>query len=378
MYNNAFDQARFEAFAGRMLATLNEGSVAVMTSVGHRTGLFEALARLPAATSDEIAAAAGLAERYVREWLAVMVTGRVVEYDPDDQTYRLPAEHAAWLTSSAPVSNIAVSAQFVSLMGEIEDRIVDAFQAGGGPTYDDYPRFHDIMAEASGQSIVKALTEAILPLVPGLTEALERGIDVLDVGCGQGRALVTLAEAFPRSRFTGYDFEERALAVGRQAAAERGLTNVRFAVQDVARLAETAAYDVAFAFDAIHDQADPVGVMANVRRALRPDGLFLMQDIRGSSHLQQNLEHPAAPLFYAISTTHCMAVSLGQGGAGLGTMWGEELALAVLAEGGFGRVEVRQLSHDLFNNYYIARPTGGAASLPDWAAERLAYAVPVR
>src|SRR5215210_4457901 len=184
-----FDQGRAEAFAGRLLDDLNGGAVMIMTSIGHRTGLFDAMAGLPPSTTEQIAEAANLNERYVREWLAAMVVGGVVEHDPQDGTYHLPPEHAAFLTRAATPDNIAVTAQFIPVLASVEDRIVESFQKGGGVPYSAYTRFHEVMAEDSGQTVVAALTDYILPLVPGLTGLLKAGLDVLDVGCGSGRTL---------------------------------------------------------------------------------------------------------------------------------------------------------------------------------------------
>jgi SAM-dependent methyltransferase len=352
------NQARSEAFAERMLGILNGGALAVMTSIGHRTGLFDSMAMLPPASSAELAAAAGLSERYVREWLGAMVTGGIISYDPEAHTCHLPAEHAAWLTRAASPNNLATTCQFIPLMGAVEEQILTAFRDGGGLHYHDYPRFHEVMAEDSSQTVVAALFETILPLVPGLEAALAEGIDVLDLGCGRGLALIALARAFPRSRFSGYDLGADAIDYAQAEARRLGLENLRFAALDAAQLAEHARYDLVCTFDAIHDQAEPARVLANIRRALRPGGTYLMQDIRASSELHRNIGHPLAPLLYTISTIHCTSVSLAAGGAGLGTMWGEELALAMLAEAGFGAVEVRQLPHDIMNSFYIARPNG--------------------
>ena len=206
-----------------MLGVLNDASVALMTTIGHRTGLFDAMAGLPPSTSAEIAAAANLDERYVREWLGAMVAGRIVEHDPPSGTYSLPQEHAALLTRAASPDNLAVTAQFIPLLGSVEDEIVESFREGGGVPYSAYPRFHEVMAEESAQTVVAALTGSILPLVPGLTERLEAGIDVLDVGSGSGRALNLMASAFPNSRFVGYDLSEEAVARASAEAAEHGL-----------------------------------------------------------------------------------------------------------------------------------------------------------
>lgn len=353
MTTQDIDQKKAEAFAGRMIGALNEGAIALMTSIGHRTGLFDAMAGLPASTSAEIAAAAGLHERYVREWLGAMVVGRIVEHDPEERTYRLPPEHAAFLTRAASPENIAVTAQFIPLLGSVEDGIVESFKNGGGVPYSAFHRFHEVMAEDSGQTVVAALFDSILPLVPGLTERLESGMDVLDVGCGSGRALNLMARRFPESRFVGYDISEEAIARACAEAARHGSENVRFEIRDAATLDEVERYDLITTFDVIHDQADPTAVLAGISRALRPDGVYLMQDIAGSSHLQENMDHPIGPFLYTISTMHCMTVSLSQNGAGLGTMWGEEKAREMLHEAGFTGVEVRQLPHDFVNSYYI-------------------------
>jgi SAM-dependent methyltransferase len=356
-----FDQATSEAFAGRMLAIVNDGALALMISIGHRARLFDTMASLPPLTSHELAAAVGLSERYVREWLAALVTGGIIRYDSQARSYYLPAEHAAWLTRAASPNNLAVTCQFIPLMGAVEEAILTAFRSGGGLHYHEYPRFHEVMAEDSAQTVLAVLFDAILPLAPGLDAALRAGIDVLDLGCGRGRALLALAQAFPHSRFNGYDLSDEAIADAQAQARDLDLTNIRFAALDAAQLDERARYDLICTFDAIHDQGDPARVLGNIRRALRPGGTYLMQDIRASSELHHNLEHPAAPLLYTVSAIHCTSVSLAQGGVGLGTMWGEELALAMLAEAGFADVKVKQLPHDIMNNYYIARP-GATAS----------------
>lgn len=353
MNQNEVNPTAVKAFAERLVGMINGGALAVMIGIGHRTKLFDTLAELPPATSGQIAAAAGLQERYVREWLAAMTTGRIVEYDPAYQRYHLPADHAALLTRAATPNNMAVTAQYIGLFGTVEDGIVEAFYKGGGVPYAAFPRFHEVMAEDSHQTVVTALLDQILPLAPGVTEALQRGIDVLDLGCGRGRALILMAATFPNSRFTGYDLSTEATAIGRQAAAEQKLTNITFAAKDVTTLDEPARYDLICTFDAIHDQAQPALVLRNIYRALRPGGIYLMQDIAGSSYVENNLDHPLGPLLYTVSCMHCMTVSLAQNGVGLGTMWGRELARRMLAEAGFTAVEVQQLPHDPFNDYYV-------------------------
>jgi cyclopropane fatty-acyl-phospholipid synthase-like methyltransferase len=192
-----------------------------------------------------------------------------------------------------------------------------------------------------------------------MAERLEAGASVLDLGCGRGRALVMLAERFPASTFVGFDLSADAIAFGREQAEERGLDNLTFEQRDLSTFdvdAEPASFDYVVTFDAVHDQAKPLAMLKGIRRALKNDGTYLMQDIQGSSHHHENLDHPGGPLMYMISTMHCMTVSLAQGGDGLGAMWGEEKARELLAEAGFSAVDVHLLDHDPFNAYYVVRP----------------------
>jgi SAM-dependent methyltransferase len=355
MTTKAIDETRVEAFAEKMLGVLNAGALTLMTSIGHRTGLFDVMSTLPPADSVEIAHRAGLDERYVREWLGAMVTGGIVEHDAATGHYHLPAEHAACLTRAARPNNMAVTSQWIPLLGSVEDQIVECFERGGGVPYSAYGRFHAVMAQVSDQSVVAVLVDAILPEVAGLTEALERGIDVMDVGCGSGRALNLMARTWPNSRFRGYDLSPEAIGRAKREAGELGLANVHFEVRDLCDLDGADRFDLITAFDAIHDQADPHAVLAGIARTLRPDGTFLMQDIAGSSHVHQDVDHPAGTFLYTVSCLHCMTVSLASGGAGLGAMWGRDTACRMLAEAGFADVDVRQLPHDVLNDYYVAR-----------------------
>lgn len=357
--NPLVDAGKQALFEDRLVDTLNAGALCLMTSVGHRTGLFDAMDGMPPSTSPAIAAAASLNERYVREWLGAMVTGGFVDYDPESRTYRLPPEHAACLTRAAAPNNLAVFAQYVPLLGSVEDDIVDCFRNGGGVPYARFGRFHEVMAEDSGQTVLPALIDHILPLAPELTARLETGIRVLDVGCGRGRALNLMAEAFPNSTFVGYDLSEDAIGFARTEAARAGLANLTFEARDLSRFdeeAEPAGYDFITTFDAVHDQAAPLSVLKGIRRSLADGGVYLAQDIKGSSHVHNNVDHPIGTLLYTVSCMHCMTVSLAQDGEGLGAMWGRETAENMFREAGFGSVQVNELDHDIQNLYYVCRP----------------------
>ena len=353
-----FDPRKAEAFAGKLLGALNQGAMCLMTSIGHRTGLFDAMKGRPPSTSGEIAGAAGLNERYVREWLGAMTTAGVIEVDAASERFHLPDEHAASLTRSAGADNVAVFAQYVAILGQVEEDILECFRNGGGVPYERFPRFHEVMAEDSGQSVLSSLESHILPLVPGLADRLRAGIRVLDVGCGSGRILARLAELFPASTFHGMDLSAEGIENGRTAAREAGLKNLTFEQRDLSDFdttAEPEAYDWITTFDAVHDQAKPLHVLRGIHRALRPGGIYMMQDIKGSSHVAGNLDHPIGTFLYTVSCLHCMTVSLAQGGEGLGAMWGEEKTREYLQKAGFGAVEKHELAHDIQNNWYVMR-----------------------
>jgi 2-polyprenyl-3-methyl-5-hydroxy-6-metoxy-1,4-benzoquinol methylase len=344
-----------QEFAERMVGVIDSAALALLLSIGHQTKLFDTMAELPPATSTQIADAAGLNERYVREWLGGVVASRVVDYDPATQTYSLPRHHAAVLTRAAGPDNLTRIAQYIALLGEVEQGIIGCFANGGGLSYSEFPRFHTLTAEMSGEVYDAALVDVVLPLADGLPEMLRAGVNVADIGCGSGHAINVMAKAFPASRFTGIDFSEEGLKAGAAEADALGLTNATFAQADVARLDATEAYDVITVFDAIHDQAQPAQVLANIHRALRPGGVLLMVDIKASSNVEDNVGAPLATYKYTVSTMHCMTVSLALDGAGLGTCWGRQLAMSMLADAGFSDVTISEIESDPQNNYYIAR-----------------------
>ena len=341
-------------FDEQMLDIMNKSALALMLSIGHRTKLFDVMAEIPPSTSRDIALRARLNERYVREWLGALVTSKIVDYDPQAMLYSLSKEKADFLTRNGSF-NFATSMQFIPVMARVEDEIIHCFENGGGVPYESYHRFHDVMAEESNQTVIAELIDGILPIVPGITNKLSQGIRVLDVGCGSGRVINLMAKNFPSSHFHGYDFSVEGITNARDEMKKLGLKNITFEQQDAARFDQVEHFDLITAFDAIHDQAHPDKVLENIRRSLKPDGVFLMQDIAGSSKLENNMHHPLAPFLYTISCLHCMTVSLALDGKGLGAMWGEEKATEMLHDAGFSNVEVKQLPHDPINYFYIAK-----------------------
>ncbi|EON78370.1 putative transcriptional regulatory protein [Lunatimonas lonarensis] len=347
------DPAKAEGFAGSIIEMINQGALGILVSMGHQLGLFDAMVGVPPISSLELAASTGLLERYVREWLYAMAAGRIVEVDISSTYFHLPPEHAQFLSRKFPGDNLALFAQYIPVLAGVEQQVIQCFKQGGGVPYEQYGRFHEVMAEDSGQTILGALFEHILPLVPGLLERLESGVDVLDIGCGSGRAMVLMGETFPNSRFLGIDLCEAPLTAARQRVREKGLNNVHFIQADLTTFCPEGKFDLITAFDAIHDQARPDLVLATVYDCLLDDGVFLMQDIDSSEKVANNLDHPFGRLLYSISTLHCTSVSLAQGGMGLGTMWGTEQANRMLRAAGFRQITENRLPHDPMNCYFV-------------------------
>jgi SAM-dependent methyltransferase len=271
-----------------------------------------------------------------------------------------PPEHAALLTgpgarNAAPMSEIVES--FSAVMPELER----CFRTGGGVPYTAFrPQFTDRMDDAWRRIYDEHLLAGFLAAVPGLADRLAAGARVLDLGCGTGHAVNLMAQAYPRSTLVGCDIAADAIERAERERVAMGVPNARFGVLDAAQLPVTPQFDVITAFDAIHDQVAPDVVLRRVHDALRPDGVFMMVDFKFSSRLERNLANRFAPLYYAISVMHCMTVSLAEGGAGLGTVWGEELARKMLAEAGFGSVEVIDAPRPQ-NCIYFCRPASDDA-----------------
>ena len=355
MDNQDYDNSRAEVFASKMFQFLNGGMLSLMISIGYKTGLFDTISQLKPSTSQEISKAAKLNERYVREWLGAMVTGNIIDYDPSTDKYLLRKEHSTFLTRKSGIDNLAVLAQYVSLMGIVEDKIVECFRNGGGLPYSEYPKFQQLQAEETARIFDSKLTNQILPLIPEINDKMSNGIKVLDIGCGRGHAINLMGKAFPKSKFTGCDISHEGISSAKEEAKNLGLTNVQFEIKDALLIEELGKFDLITAFDTIHDQTQPTKVLKAINGSLNNGGFFLMQDIAASSKVEKNIGSLLAPALYTISTMHCMSVSLAFNGEGLGTMWGKELAVKKLDEAGFKDIKVKNIEGDIMNYYYLSR-----------------------
>ena len=351
MAQTEVDPDRVEAFAGRVLGFLNGAGTALFLSLGHRTGLFDAMSTMEPASSEAIATSTGLNERYVREWLNGLVVADVIAYDAAAGTYHLPAEHAALVTREAGPDNLGFFAQYLALLAEVEGDVVEVFRNGGGVPYERYPRFQGLQREETARLYDVGLVETILPLAPEVVERLRTGTDVADVGTGGGHAVNVMARAFPNSRFTGFDISDQGLAMGRQEADEWGLGNVTFEQRDAGSV--DGSFGLITTFDVIHDLAQPAAALGAIARSLAPDGIYLMGEIAASSNVEENIDNPIGPMLYMFSVFYCMTTALSQGGVGVGTAWGDQLCRQYLADAGFTAVDARTVEGDIFNVYYV-------------------------
>lgn len=310
-------------FSNYLIDVINKSSLSIMLSIGHRTKLFDVLSVLSPSTVEEIASKSKLNARYIKEWLGAMVTGKIIEYDSFTNKFWLSKEKAQYLTRENNIYNFSASMQWIPILSQVEDEIVECFVKGGGVPYSSYNRFHEVMAEESYQTVVVGLIKYILPLVPDLIPDLKNGIRVLDIGCGKGKAVNFMAQHFPKSNFYGYDLSKEAISDAIKEAQEMNNSNVSFKIQDILNLTLNDKFDLITAFDAIHDQPKPDLVLKNIYNSLSDNGVFLMQDILASTPLKDNISHPLGTFLYTISCLHCMSVSLSQNGAGLGAMWGQ-------------------------------------------------------
>ncbi len=313
------------------------GTTAAMIAIGDATGLWRALARGPGRPST-IAARAGLSIRPVEEWLGAVAAARLVRYDERSGRFALEEPYRSALSGDS-VLNVAAGARLWGSAVQRWPLVVEAFRTGRGvPAARYLPDFPVAMDELNRRRYDALLVRRYLPIVPFLVDRLVAGSRVLDVGCGLGRTSRLIAKAFPRSEVVGLDRSPKAIRSARALARQEGLTNLTFVIADAALWRAGRRFGVAFAFDALHDQADPVGVARAVYRALEPGGLFVAIEPAAWSRLGRNIGDSGAEYLYGFSTLYCLMVSLAERGAGLGAAWGWPRARELLESAGFRTV----------------------------------------
>jgi SAM-dependent methyltransferase len=353
--STTIDEARLEAFMGQAVTDIGAAISAPLLVIGEKLGLYKAMAHAGPLTSHEVAERAGAAERYVREWLRNQAAGGYVTYDPTTDRYELPDEHALALADEeSPFYVLGFYESIASLYAD-EDRLTEAFRTGAGVGWHE----HDHRLFRGTERFFKPgylghLVAAWLPALDGVVDKLQRGARVADVGCGHGASTIIMAEAFPNSSFTGFDYHPASIERAREAAREAGVEErVTFAVA-AAKDFPGDGYDLVCMFDCLHDMGDPVGASAHVREALAQDGTWMVVEPYAGDRVEENL-NPVGRVFYGASTVICTPASLDQEvGLALGAQAGEARLAEVIRAGGFDRV--RRATETPFNLILEARP----------------------
>lgn len=355
MDSPANDKANFKRTAERIVADASAGLHAVMTYIGDRLGIFKAMADGEPVSRADLAARTGLNERYLREWLGAMVAAQYIEYDPEAQTFRLTPDYAEALAREESPFFVAGYFSNVVAGAMAANRVAEAFRRGGGIKQAEYPpeMLHAAERNSAPRYRYKLLRKW-LPAMPQVGERLNAGGTAVDVGCGAGRAAIFMARAFPKARILGIDKHAPSIERARLNAREAGVAErVRFEVGDAAEL-PAEEFDFISAFDVIHDAVDPVALLRAIRRALKPDGTFLMQEINVSDRLEENIGSMGR-MVYSVSTLYCLTTSLAEGGAGLGAAMGPQTAKELAERSGFSRFR-RLPIEDAFAALYEMRP----------------------
>ena len=329
------DQEKLEAFVERIVLDVGTAMRGGLMYIGDRLGIFAALAESGPVTAAELAQRTGLNERYLREWLGAMATAEYVEHDSEGDTYFLAPEHALPLADEEFPFFSGGLVQMIVPTVTVAPQVAEAFKRGRGVTQDQYlPDMYEAIERLTAPWYKHHLVQTWIPAMPDVREKLEAGGAACDVGCGSGRAPITIAKAFPAAEVYGYDVHAGSIERARANAEAAGVADrVTFTVADGAELPE-GQFDLVSTFDVVHDSVDPVGLMASIRQALREDGTYLMLEMNASGEVDEN-RNPLGKLLYGVSTLYCMTTSLAHGGAGIGACMGEEKARALAYAAGF-------------------------------------------
>ncbi|TMC52413.1 MAG: methyltransferase domain-containing protein [Chloroflexi bacterium] len=351
----AIDMDKLNAFMGQVVGELGATVNAGLIVIGDRLGLYKAMAASGPITSGELAEKTGTAERYVREWLNAQAAGGFVEYDPQTQHYLLPAEQAMALANEDSPAFVCGAFELATATLKSESEIESAFRTGTGFGWHQ----HDIGVSTGCERFFRPgynanLVSSWIPALDGVEAKLGVGAKVADIGCGLGASTRLMAGAYPRSKFTGFDYHPESIELARRKAREAGIEDrARFEVAPASSFPGTG-YDLVAMFDCLHDMGDPVGAARHVRQALASDGTWLIVEPIAGDRVEQNL-NPVGRAYYAFSTFLCTPNSLSQDvGLALGAQAGESRIRDVATAGGFKHF--RRVAETPFNLVYEARP----------------------
>ncbi len=351
---SAIDETKLHAFVGKMLADLGGAYSVPTVRIGVRLGLFEALMQAPATAPELARRAGGLHVRYVREWALAQAASGYVEYDPASETFTLSPEQA--MVFAVPDSPVYLPGAFelVAAMIEAEPKVEQCFRHGTGVRWgDDSGCLFCATGAFFRPGYVNNIVQAWIPALDEVEARLHSGANVADVGCGVGFSTLLMAEAYPESRFTGYDFHEPSIEEARRHAEEHGVSDrVRFEAAPAKEIGEDG-FDLITMYDCLHDMGDPRGCAAHMRRILKPGGTWMIVEPIAGDSPGQNM-NPVGRLYYNASTMICVPASLDQEvGEGLGAQAGEPMLTQIIREGGFDHV--RRATEGPFNMVLEAR-----------------------
>lgn len=355
----SIDEEKVEQFVGQVVTDVGATVSSALAHLGHRLGLYRAMAGAGPLTPAQLAERTGTHERYVREWLDNQAAGGYVDHHPADGTYELPPEHAFVLAEEDSPVHMAAAWEQMAAIWAVEPKLEDAFQSGTGVAWHEQDARFFGATEAFFKPAYRAsLVDEWIPALDGVQEQLEAGAQVADVGCGHGASSILLAEAFPRATITGFDYHDRSIDVARRRAAEadlKGDGRLDFEVADARDYPVPAGgYDLICFFDALHDFGDPVGAAAHARKAMADDGTVMLVEIRAEDRTEDNL-NPFGRLGYGMSTFVCTPNSLSQDvGYALGGQAGPTAIAEVCEQAGFTRF--RKVAEGPVHQVLEARP----------------------
>ncbi len=331
------NQEKLNEFLDKTVGDLAAGYGGVMVSIGDKLGLYKAMAGAGPLTSDEVSKKTGCTERYVREWLNSQAAAGYIDYHPASETFELSQEHALVLADSDSPTHMTPAWNVVASLWADEERTLKIFRNGEGFPWGEHDDRLFCGSAAFYRNAYKGqLLPEWLPALDGVIEKLKNGARVADIGCGHGHSTVLMAQAFPNSRFFGFDTHQESVNAAREIAAEEGVAErVDFSVEKADDY-EDEKYDLICFFDCLHDMGDPIGVVDHARRSLAEDGSIMLVEPFASDQLEENI-NPVGRLYYSASTTLCCAHAMSEdGGYALGAQAGEARLANVFEKAGFG------------------------------------------
>jgi SAM-dependent methyltransferase len=348
------DEKKLNEFMGKAVGDIGAAMSAVLVLIGDKLGLYKALAGAGPMTPAELAKKTSTTERYIREWLGNQAAGGYVAYDAASGKYILPPEQAFALADENSPAFIQGAFQIISAIHKAEPKIAENFKSGAGLDWCDHDRALFEGTERFFRPGYRGhLVDSWIPALDGVAAKLKKGIHVADVGCGHGSSTILMGQAFPASRFVGFDFHPASIDVARRRAKEAGIDkHVTF---EVARSTDYPGNDYGLVtnFDCLHDMGDPLGASKHVRQSLAPDGTWMIVEPFAGDRVEDNL-NPVGRVFYAASTMICVPASLAHKGPALGAQAGEARLRDIVTKGGFTRF--RRATSTPFNLVLEARP----------------------